>query len=102
MRRELPARKEKTIISRTFIWWSILNSVMTMKKKKPIKVTAITTRRNPIYLAMTTGFSPSESKCLGKWGLSASIHRLITRLVVYPENMEENLKRRSPISQFPL
>jgi 2,5-furandicarboxylate decarboxylase 1 len=41
------------------------------------RVTAITRRKDPIYLAMTTGFSPSEDKCLGKWATTAAVYNCV-------------------------
>ena len=52
-----------------------------------VKVTAITMRQNPIYLAMTTGFGASDNKCLVRWNMAANIYRLLTRLVLFPEDI---------------
>lgn len=52
-----------------------------------VKVTAITMRQNPIYLAMTTGFGPGEDKCLVRGNLTASLYRRLARLVLFPEDI---------------
>jgi len=52
-----------------------------------VKVTAITMRQNPIYLAMTAGFWPSDNECLVRWNMAANIYRLVTRLVLSPEDI---------------
>jgi UbiD family decarboxylase len=36
---------------------------------------------------MTTGFAPSEDKTIGRWTLAAVIYRLLTRLVLFPEDI---------------
>jgi UbiD family decarboxylase len=66
--------------------------VMT-EKGKPVsegivvKITAITMRNNPIYLAMTTGFGPSDNSCLVKWSMAANIYRILTQIVPFPEDI---------------
>jgi len=52
-----------------------------------VKITAITMRQNPIYLAMTTGFGPSDNSCLVKWSMEANIYRLLTRIVPSPKDI---------------
>ncbi len=52
-----------------------------------VKVTAITMRQNPIYVAMTSGFAPSEDKVIGRWFDAAGIYRLLMRLVRFPEDI---------------
>jgi UbiD family decarboxylase len=58
-----------------------------VKEIYKLKVTAITTRQNPIYLAMTSGFVPSEEKIITKWNYSASIYKVLTGLVLFPEDI---------------
>lgn len=52
-----------------------------------VKVTAITMRQNPIYLAMTTGFGYGEDKGLVSGNLAAGIYRLVSRLVLFREDV---------------
>jgi UbiD family decarboxylase len=52
-----------------------------------VKITAITMRNNPIYLAMTTGFGPSDNSCLVKWSMAANIYRILTQIVPFPEDI---------------
>ncbi len=52
-----------------------------------VKVTAITMRKDAIFQAMLTGMPLTENHCLRKWASAASIYRLVTRMVPFPEDI---------------
>ena len=52
-----------------------------------VRVTAVTMRRNPIYLAMTAGLAPSDNESLVRWNTTANIYQLVTRLVPSSEDI---------------
>lgn len=52
-----------------------------------LEVTAITMRRNPIYLAMNSGMAPSEDKTITRWNYAASVYQIVIRMVLFPEDI---------------
>ncbi|MFC2068746.1 UbiD family decarboxylase [Chloroflexota bacterium] len=52
-----------------------------------VKVTAITMRQNAIFHALLNGMPPAENTYLSKWGMIASIYRIVTQLVPDPEDI---------------
>lgn len=53
----------------------------------PVKVTAITMRKNAIFQAMLTGMPTTENHCLKKWALAARTHKAAAQVVPYPEDI---------------
>jgi len=53
----------------------------------PVKVTAITMRKNAIFQAMLTGMPNTENHCLKKWALAAAIYRIATQIVPSPDDV---------------
>ena len=53
----------------------------------PVKITAITMRKDAIFQAMLTGMPTTENHCLKKWALAAAIYRVVTQVVPSPEDV---------------
>lgn len=53
-----------------------------------VKVTAITMRKNPIFVAMLTGMPVTENHILIKWATAAAMYRKATTVVYDPEDIK--------------
>ncbi|MFC1860937.1 UbiD family decarboxylase [Chloroflexota bacterium] len=70
-------------------WYKAMSGGKLVKEIYVLKVTAITMRQNPVYVAMTTGMAPAEDKFTEKWHIASDIYQLLSGIVPVPEDIRD-------------
>ncbi len=66
----------------------VLLSGSPVSRNYVVKVTAITMRKNPIFVALLTGMPMTENHILIKWATAAAIYRQASTVVYEPEDIK--------------